>query len=147
MAKNHATNVFRQRLEPGPSCRIIMCARIDHRVWSVVVREMRVVGMTIKGELENAHSGHVEFVAQRTDIGCNNPQVLGYERQITQLSLNRLEEIRARALHPLPGLRCPRSGRHMPSRGKSTEMVQPHEVHVSQRRPQPVYAPAETRAP
>src|SRR5882757_7387365 len=99
--------------------------------------------MPIKSELEHPRPGHAEVVAEGANIGRDQPQILGDERQTAQLSLHRAEELRARTRHPLAGLRRRGSGGYVPGGRESAEMVQADRVHVSQQRAQAVDAPAE----
>src|SRR5215813_7525425 len=103
---------------------------------------MRVIEMTIKSELEHSHSGQLKFVSQRNHIRSDESQILGNERQVAKLSLDRLEEIWAWAWNPMAGLSGPSVRRNVPGRAKSSKMIQPHQVHVCQQGLETVYAPA-----
>jgi hypothetical protein len=59
-----------------------MCARVNHCIGRVIVGEVRVVGITVEGELKHPRSGQFEFIPERTDLGSDEPQVLSNERQI-----------------------------------------------------------------
>src|SRR5213594_1830289 len=107
---------------------------------------MRVVGTTIKGELKHAHSRKAKFVPECYHMRSDESQILGDERQAAQLSLDHLEEIRSWALSPMAGLSRPSPRRDVPRGAKSSKMVEPHQVHVSQQGFQPVQAPAVARA-
>ncbi len=88
------------------------------------------------------HARQSEPIAQRADVGRDQPQILGDERQGAQLLLGRGEEVGAWTGHSLAGLRRCCSGWHMPGGRKPTEMIQPNQVHLGQQRPQTVHAPS-----
>src|SRR5262249_19253814 len=113
---DRTTGIFRQGFEPGPSCRVVVRASVNNRVWSKVAGEMRVAGIPIKGKLQHAHSGQFEFVSERKHVGSDEPQILGNEGQVAQFALNRFEEIAARTWHPLASLCRPSPGRNVPRR-------------------------------
>ena len=58
-----------------------MSTRVDRGIGHVIVREVRVVGMSIEGELQDACAGHAEPVSKCVYIGCDQPEVFGNERQ------------------------------------------------------------------
>src|SRR5260370_21170917 len=103
---------------------------------------MRIVAMPIKGELEHAHSWQGEFVPQGNHIRSDKSEVLSNEWQMAKFALDCLEEIRSRTLNPMAVLGRPGIGSNMPRRAKSSKMVEPHQVYVSQQRFQPSDAPA-----
>ena len=57
-----------------------MRAGVHDHVRDVVVREVRVIGMAVEGELEDLRPGQAELVAQGEHVGRDQPQVLGDER-------------------------------------------------------------------
>ena len=90
--------------------------------------------MRVEGELEHSRTGNAELVAEGANVRRYQPQMLGDERQIAQLSLHRAEELGARARHPLAGLRRRCSGQYAPGGSERAEMVQADHVHMSQQR-------------
>jgi hypothetical protein len=111
-------------------------------ICSVILRQMRVIPMSVKGELQHPHPGQTEPVAQRGDVRRDQPQILGEERQTAQFSLRDLEEFGARSGHPLARLRRRGTGRHVPRGSENPEVVQAHNVHIMQRRAHTIDAPA-----
>src|SRR5215813_5818445 len=107
-----------------------MSASVNHRVLAIAVRQMRVVLMTIKGELKHSHPGQFKLVSKHNHVGSDKPQVLGDERTMAQLALNGPEEIRARTLDPMAELCCTSVWSNMPRRAKTSKMIQPHQVNV-----------------
>src|SRR5262245_9106435 len=103
---------------------------------------MRVVRMTIKGELKHSHPGQLELVSKRNHIGSDKPQVLRDERKVAQLALNGPEEIRARTFDPMAKLCGASVGSNMPRRAKTSKVIQAHQVNMGQQGLQTIHAPA-----
>ena len=108
----------------------------------MVVGQVRVVGMAVECELQNARAGETKRVTERDHVRRDDSQVLGEERQTAQGLLHLGEEAGARPRHPLTGLRRRSSGRHVPRGGESAEVIEPDGVDVSQQGAHAVDAPA-----
>ena len=63
---------------------------------------MRITRIAIEAELEHSDSRQLELIPKRNDIGRDNAEVFGNERQMAQLRLDGLKESSAGA-----GTQCP----------------------------------------
>jgi ABC-type glutathione transport system ATPase component len=59
---------------------IVMRAGIHHRIGYEVAREVRVIRVAVKYELQNPRSRDVKIIAERGHILSYDPQVFGNER-------------------------------------------------------------------
>jgi len=112
-----------------------MSAGIHDRIVYEIVREVRVIPVTVKCELQNSCSRYVERISEYRHIRSYDSKVFGYERQGAQLPLDRAEEISAWARYPLATLSGGRTGWYMPGRRKTAEVVEPNHVYVNQQSP------------
>src|SRR5271157_2241244 len=119
-----------------------MGAGINDCVGDVVVGEVRVIGVAVEGKLQNPCPGHVELVAEGTNVWRDHAKILRNERQHAQLSLHRAEEISARTWDPLPGLSRSCPGRYVPGGREPAKMIQTDHVHVGEQRTDAIDAPA-----
>src|SRR5271166_644764 len=72
--------VIRQVFKPAASRGIVMGTRVDNCVWHVVVWQVGIGWITVKGELKNPRPCKVELVTQRGHIRRDQPQILHDER-------------------------------------------------------------------
>src|SRR5207253_9847364 len=106
------------------------------------VGQVRVVGVTVERELQDARSGQMKFVAQSAHVRRDDPQVLREEGKAAQFLLEGGEESRARAWLPLAGL-CRRRGEgNVPGRRESAEVIEADRVDVREQGPDAVDAKA-----
>jgi hypothetical protein len=56
-----------------------MRAGISHSIVDKVVRQIRIIRMTIEGELQDAHPRQSKLVAQSSHIGRNQTQIFRNE--------------------------------------------------------------------
>src|SRR5262249_59776041 len=105
---------------------------------------MRIVGMAIERELQDARSRQMEFVAQRAHVRRDDPEVLRQEGKTAQGLLQGWEEVSARARLPLTGLRGRRSERNVPGSGEAAEVIEADRVDVREQGAHPVDAEAIT---
>src|SRR5271165_2385708 len=117
---------------------------IDHRIGNVVVRQMRVVLMSVESELENTGSGDSKLIAQRLHLWRDQTQVFSDERQTSQLFFDCSEKQCARARNPLSRLSSRRPERYIPRRGESPEVVHANHVDMIQERPDSIDTPSKT---
>ena len=137
--------VIRQFFEPAAGRVIVVGPGIHHGIWNVIVREIWVISVAVKGELENSCPGHLKLVAERTHVRCDEPQILRDERQSTEFSLNRAKVIGTRASHPSARTGRRRSGRDVPSGRESPKVVQANQIHMSEQCTHAVDAPTIAR--
>ena len=64
-----------------------MRARVGHGVVNVVIRQMRILWIAVKGELKNAHTRKILGVAQVDHVRRDHAEIFGDKRQIAQFSL------------------------------------------------------------
>src|SRR5690349_24048750 len=93
--------MLRQGFKPPPSGVIVVRPRVGNGVRAAIVREMRVTGIAVEAELEHPDSRHLELIAKRHNVGSDNAEVFGNERQVAQLSPDGLEESSAGAGDPM----------------------------------------------
>src|SRR5207248_614783 len=107
-----------------------MSAGVHDRISVEIVRQVRVIRLSVKGELEHPCPGQLESITKFAYIGCNQAQILGDERQRTQFLFGRVEKICAWTGHPLaaPGRCC--LSRYVPGRCKCSEVVEANQVHM-----------------
>ena len=100
-----------------------MRAGVDHAVSDMIVGQVGVGWAGIKGELQDLHAGKAETVAQGLDLGGDDAQVFGNDRQIPQRRTDGFEQASPRRGHPRAALRRPLFGRHLPGRLETAEMI------------------------
>ena len=124
---------------------IVVRAGIGDDVRGVLVGQMGAVGIAVPRELEHAHSGKAQLVAERVHIVRDDPQILGEDRQVAPAERlrDRTEEIAPRRRHPGAVLGRIVLRRHLPARGESAEVIESHHVHEPQRLAHPLDPPAE----
>jgi len=83
---------------------IVVGAGVYDRIGDVVVRQMRVIRMSVEAELQHPCPRQTELVAQCGNVRRDQPQILGNERQTSHFSPYGLEELASRTGHPLAGL-------------------------------------------
>src|SRR5262249_29306866 len=98
--------------------------------------------MTVKCKLQNSCAWDLKLVAECLHVGSNDPQIFGNEGQAAQLFPHCLKESSTRALDPLSGLSCWRSGWNVPRGCEAAEVVQANYIDVGEQGMQPVNTPA-----
>ena len=136
----------RQRLPPADRGVVVVRPRVDDGAPLVVLQPVRVARAGADGELEDDHAGQLELAPQPQHGRCDHAEVLGDQRQRSELALERVEEGAARAAPPgaVLGGRVPFG--HCPVRDEAAEVVDAREVDERQRAPQPLDPPAVARA-
>src|SRR5215469_3218982 len=76
--------VVGQFFVPFSGWSIVMGAGIDDRVGNKVVREIWVVGMTVKSELQDPGPRKLNLVTQCVHVRSNNTQIFDNKRQTAQ---------------------------------------------------------------
>ena len=99
----------------------------------------------VERELQHLHPGEVQVLAELADVGRDDAQVLGDERQAAQRLAGGPEEVLAGPGDPLALAGRGGAGRDVPGGGEAAEVVEADEVHVVQQGAQPVDPPAVTR--
>src|SRR5262249_37503259 len=101
----------------------VVGAGVGNRVWQGVGGGGRGALATAEGPEEDDHPGQPELVSERVDRWCDVAEILRNERQVTELALDRAEELGAGASAPAPAL-CGRvSRRNRPVGDEATEVV------------------------
>ena len=72
--------IWRQLLIPSPAGSIIVRPGIYDRVRDVVVREVGVIRIAVEGKLEDTGTRHLKLIAERTNVRCDQTQILSNER-------------------------------------------------------------------
>src|SRR4029077_1361523 len=124
--------VIRQFFKPAETCRIVVCAGVNHCIGDVVVREIGVIRMTVEGELQDPSPRQLKLVAECVYVRRDQSQILDDERQTAQLTLDCLKEISSWTGDPLSRLCSRCAGGDVPGRGKGTEMIQANHIDVGQ---------------
>ena len=90
--------------------------------------------------------GKPELVAERVHVVRDDPEILGDDRQVAPAERlrDRPKQIAPRRRHPGAVLGRIVLRGHLPARGESAEVIEPHHVHEPQRLAHPVDPPAET---
>src|ERR1700722_11089902 len=96
---------------------------IGDRVVDKVVRQIRIVLMSIEGELQDARPRQPKLVAQGLHVGRNQTQIFRDEWQMPELCLHCLKKAGSRTRHPLPGLSGWRSGWNVPRGREPAEVI------------------------
>ena len=117
---------------------------IGDRIVHKVARQIRIVRMTIEGELQDAHPRQLKLVTQCPHVIRNHTQIFRNEWQTTQLCLHRLKKAGSRTRDPLARLSRWRSGGNVPRSREPAEVVQANHVDVSQQSAEPIDAPSIT---
>src|SRR5271156_328669 len=119
-----------RRLLIPPAARgvVVVRAGVDDGVRDVLVRQVIMRVAVGESELENAHAGKIELLAQGFDIGGDDPKVLGDEGQVAELVAQALEELGAGSLDPLAMLGSLMTGGDGPEGVESTEVIQADDV-------------------
>ena len=122
-----------------------MRARIRDRVADKIVREIRIICVTIERELQDSRAWYLRLIAQQRHVLSDEPQILGDKWQPPQFSPDRLEKAASWAGHPLAGLRCLSPRWYMPRSRETAEMIQANYVYVTQQSANPIDAPSVPR--
>ena len=78
-----------------------MCTSLCHTMRSCeIMREMFIIRVTVKTELQNFHSGVIEHSKHFAHFGSNKAQIFSNNIQFAQLLLNSKEQIFVRAFSP-----------------------------------------------
>ena len=91
---------------------------------------------------EHDHAGQAELVAQPVDRRRDVSEVLRYQRQIAELSPDRVEELDAGPRPPVSELRGRVPRRNRPVRDEAAEVVDPAEVEELERAQEALPPPA-----
>jgi hypothetical protein len=118
-----------------------MGSGVHHGVAHVVAREIRVIGLAVECELEDAHPGKFELVAERVHVRCDQPQILGDKRQERLIPLHGMKEIGAGTGDPLSRLLPWVAPAARATPRERPEMIQPDHIDVGQQSSQPGDAP------
>src|SRR5208283_1915054 len=129
---------------PFASWRIVVRACIRNCVTDKVLRKIRIVSVTIEGELQNSCTRDLKLIAQQRHVLSDQPQILGDKWQPPQFFPDRLEKAATRAGHPLAGLRCLSPRWYMPRSCETAKMVQANHIYVTQQSANPVDPPSIT---
>src|SRR5260221_7386063 len=116
---------------PSPRWRVVVGAGIGDRVGDKVVRQIWIVCMTVKGELQNSSPRKLKLVTQRLNIRSDNAKIFDDEREATQFLAHSFEKVGSRAGYPLSGLCRWRTHGNMPRGRESAKVVQANCIHVS----------------
>ena len=117
---------------PAPRRVVVVRAGVDDAVGAVGVRQERVVGGSRRRRTGAPASPGGGSRRGAADVGRDDAQVLGDERQAAQLGAGRPEEILpGPGTHwPSRAVGCP--GRDVPGGGEAAEVVEPDDVHLRQ---------------
>src|SRR5208337_1288387 len=119
--------------------------RVNHAVGHEPVRKvLLILGTGAEPELKDAHSGQLELVAQRLDLGCDHAQVLGDQGQVGKSLLQGFEEGDPRRLHPASFRGGLGFTFHLPVSLKTAEMIDAYQVHPFQESAQAIDPPRES---
>src|SRR5207253_1661715 len=89
--------------QPAAQRVVVVRRGVDDEVAPVAIGADLLRLAVAEGELEDAHAGQAEAVAQRLDVGGDDAEVLGDEVEArAELLEERAEERLPRGLHPAP---------------------------------------------
>src|SRR4029079_16340399 len=108
----------------------------------VMLRQVRVVGAPVEGEVEHEHAREAELAAKAAHRLRDHAEVLGDERQRAQLPLDGVEELAAGTAPPAPLLSRRVTLRDSPVRDEPAEVVDPREVDEVERPAEALDPPA-----
>src|SRR5205085_7519543 len=100
----------------------------------IVVRQIDVFTVAAEGELQDAHAGKTEVVAQGFNIGRDDAQVFSDDRQLAQCFADRCEQFAPRRCDPLAALRSLVAARYLPARSKPAKVIYAQDVELMQHR-------------
>ncbi len=122
---------FRRSRPPALRGVVVVGAGIDHGVVGVVVRQVGVVAAIVlpPGEVQDAHAGKAEALAQGGDFGGDDAQIFGNDGQGPERFGHRLEQRHARRLHPAAADGRGLVGGDFPAALETAEMIDAHPVH------------------
>ena len=134
--------LIRLRLpQPAEHGVVIVRAGIGHAVFRVVVRHVHVVLAFHKRKLHHAHTRQLRFFQQVDHTVVDDAEVLGNDLRVFERAVHGVEEIRLRAVEPLPFFGGLRFGGHGPVGGKSAEVVDAHGVKQLKARAEAIHPP------
>ncbi len=146
-----AADVLRQGAEPAQGGVVVVRPRVVHGVRADVLRLVRIVRVVVEGELQHRHPGEVELPAQGRDLGGDDAEILGHQRNRAHLVEQGLEQRRTRHRLPVAVHRGVVVGGDGPHRDQAAKVVDTHQVEpfevVAQARPPPLEAAVVHRRP
>ena len=134
---------FSQRVIPSHDRIVVMGARVDDRVFDVILRKKWVVRRAIKCELKDQHARQVPLIAQRANLRRDQAKVFSDESRQRHLPAHRLQQLSARAFYPAPASRACRIPRYFPVGFQRAKMINAQEIELSQLMPEPIDPPVE----
>src|SRR4051794_11788197 len=111
----------------------------------MVLERMRVAAGAAEGPEEHHHPRKAELVAQPQDRLSDVAEILGDQRQVAELALDRSEELGARAGAPVPAPRRRVPLGNGPVGDEAAEVVDATEIDEFERPPEALAPPAEVR--
>src|SRR5215472_6298106 len=115
---------------------------IRDRVVDEIAREIRIISVTVKRELQNPRARHLKLITERCHARSNDAQILGDEWQVPEFARNRSEKIGPWSWHPFAGLSSLHPGRDVPRGLECSEVIETNDVDVTQQTSDPVDAPS-----
>ncbi len=77
-----------------------MGAGVNHGVGLITMWQVDVRAGIAEAELQDSHAGHLQTFAKRVDLGGDEAEVLGNERQVAELFTQHEEQIFAGTIDP-----------------------------------------------
>ncbi len=107
---------------------IIMSAGIHHAIVLVIIGQIGIIVIAVKGELQNLHTRQVIFFPQGGDFRGNDTQVLSHKGQTPVAFQQCTEKFVPRRLHPASVDRSFLISRDLPVGLKTTEMIDADDI-------------------
>ena len=130
------SHVFGRRLPPADRGVVVVRAGVHHSVAFAAVRQvMRVSGRALSfattltpRELQHAHAGEGQRLAQLLDLGCDHAKIFGNDGQRPEGFVDGVEQGSAWALHP-SALDCDGlAGCDLPVRQEAAKVIDAHDI-------------------
>ena len=106
-----------------------MGSREDYAVLHMIMRCIRILGQALpEGKQEQPHARKAETADDLSNIGSNEPQVLGYHGQVGKAPEESIEKVLCRNLDPLSNDCRLLSGPDLPVGDKTPKMIYSDDV-------------------
>src|SRR6185369_6511813 len=126
---------------------IVMGSGVNHGIFLMVMRQIRICRPRIEGELHYFHTGKIIAFKQGHDLRSYYTQVFGNNRKFSEGGEYRVKQHCSRSLGPCAVDSGFFAGRHMPGSFKTPEMIDTDDIKKLEHRPKPLDPPRVLLAP
>ncbi len=136
-----AAEPWRSGIPPAPERAVVVCSGVDDAVLGIVLEGIRVGRTPGEAELEHAHPGRPDLVAQPANGRRDHAEVLDDDRDRSERDLGCGEQLASRASPPVAG-GGGRAGADRPAGDEAAEMVDAGQVGELEGMPETLDPPA-----